>query len=518
MKSDEKLRRYHAPVWNEPIIMEMVRKGERGIIVPEVEEEIKDAVGDAESYIPAKMRRKQRPKLPELSQPQVLRHYLRLSQQTLGMELDIDLGLGTCTMKYSPKVNEELARQIAEIHPLQDENTIQGILEIIYKFGKVFLREISGMDEFSFHPGGGAEATYNNACIIRKYHEINGELEQRNEIVTTIFSHPCDAASPATAGFNVITLYPDEETGRPSIEALKAAVSKHTAGLMITNPEDTGIFNPEIDEWTKIVHEAGGLCAYDQANANAILGITRAKDAGFDMCFFNLHKTFSSPHGSMGPACGAVGVIEELARFLPVPVVTFDGRKYHLDYDRPYSVGKIRDFYGNVQVVLRAYAWAMSMGAEGLQEVAEVSMINNNYLEKKLLAILGVTKPYKVKRRVDQIRYSLEKLKEDTGIGTEDVNRRIVDFGVQSYFTSHHPWVVPEPFTPEPCETYSKADIDYWAAVLGQVLNEAYTTPEIVKTAPHNSTIAKMNETPLDDPKKWSMTWRAYLRKKEYQQ
>jgi len=349
--------------------------------------------------------------------------------------------------------------------------------------------------------------------MIRKYHEITGELAQRNEIITTIFSHPCDAACPATAGFKIITLYPDEETGLPSIEALKTAVSKHTAGLFITNPEDTGIFNAEIDEWTNIVHEVGGLCSYDQANANALLGITRAKEAGFDMCFFNLHKTFSSPHGSSGPGCGAIGVKKELADFLPIPIVVSDGSKYHLDYDRPYSIGKIRDFYGNVQVVLRAYAWAMSMGAEGLREVAEISMINNNYLEKKLLAVPGVTKPYHTKRRVDQIRYSLKKMKEDTGIGINDVNRRVIDFGVQSYFTSHHPWIVPEPFTPEPCETYSKADIDYWVAVLSQVSKEAYTDLEIVKTAPHNSTISKMNVAPLDNPERWAMTWRAYLKK-----
>jgi glycine dehydrogenase subunit 2 len=514
MKGAIALRSYHAPVWDEPIVLELGREGERGVIPPEVEEEIRRDIGDAKSYISAKMRRKSPPELPELSQAHVLRHYLRLSQQTLGMELDIDIGVGTCTMKYSPKVNEELAGRIAEIHPLQDENTIQGILEMVYKFGNVFLREISGMDEFSFQPGGGSAAAYNNACMIRKYHEVNGELEERNEIITTIFSHPCDAACPATAGFKLVTLYPEEDKGLPSVEALKAAVSEHTAGLFITNPEDTGIFNSEIDEWTKIVHEAGGLCSYDQANANAILGITRARDAGFDMCFFNLHKTFSSPHGSSGPGCGAVGVTRELAPFLPVPVVVYDGGKYHLDYDRPHTIGKVRGFLGNVQVVLRSYAWAMSMGAEGLRDVAEVSVINNNYLEKKMLAIPGVKKSYNVRRRVDQIRYSLEKLKEETGIGIDDVNRRVVDFGVQSYFTSHHPWIVPEPFTPEPCETYSKADIDYWAEVLRHVCNEAYTDPEKVKRAPHNSTVSKIDSAPLDDPERWAMTWRAYKRKR----
>jgi glycine dehydrogenase subunit 2 len=513
MTSDGKLRLYHSPVWDEPMVMELGRRGERGVMVPEVEDEIRSAVGEAESMLPEKIRRRTPPALPELSQAHVLRHYLRLSQMTLGMELGSDIGVGTCTMKYSPKVNEKLASMIANIHPLQDEETIQGLLEIVYKFGHVFLHEISGMDEFSFQPGGGSAAAYNNACMMRAYHEANGELGQRNEIITTIFSHPCDAACPATAGFKVVTLYPEEETGLPSTEALKAAVSEHTAGLFVTNPEDTGIFNPEIDEWTGIVHEAGGLCTYDQANANAILGITRARDAGFDMCFFNLHKTFGSPHGSSGPGCGAVGVVEELAPFLPVPVVVHEDGRYHLDYDRPQSIGKVRDFLGNVQVVLRSYAWAMSMGARGLREVAEVSMINNSYLEKRLQGVPGVTKPYGG-RRVDQIRYSLGRMKEETGVGVGDVNRRVVDYGVQSYFTSHHPWIVPEPFTPEPCETYSKADIDHWAAVLRRVAEEAYSDPELVRSAPHRSTISRMDPAPFDDPERWAMTWRAYLRKR----
>jgi glycine dehydrogenase subunit 2 len=513
MSAAPKVRRHHAPVWSEPVIMELGRRGERGLAVPEVEPDIRKAVGAARTLIPPEMLRMDPPRLPELAQAHVLRHYLRLSQMTLGMELNIDFGEGTCTMKYSPKVNEELARMAADLHPLQPEETLQGILEVLYRFGHEFLREVSGMDEFSFQAGGGSEAVFANACIMRKYHQLNGELDQRNEIITTIFSHPCDAAVPATAGFDVITLYPNEKTGLPDTEALKAAVSKHTAGMMVTNPEDTGIFNPEIDEWTKIVHEVGGLCSYDQANANAILGITRARDAGFDMGFFNLHKTFGSPHGSDGPACGAVCATKELAEFLPVPVVTYDGKKYHLDYDRPNSIGKVRGFFGNVPVVLRAYAWAMSMGAEGLRKTAEVSMINNSYLEKKLRSIRGVTKPYSTKRRVDQIRYSVQKLMEETGVSVADLNRRIVDYGIQSYFLSHHPWVVPEPFTPEPCETYSKDDMDYWAACLAQVCREAYENPDLVKSAPHNSSITRLDEAALDDPQRWAMTWRAFLRK-----
>jgi glycine dehydrogenase subunit 2 len=371
------------------------------------------------------------------------------------------------------------------------------------------------MDHFTFQPAGGSHATYTNACVFRVHHDARGELAQRNEMITTIFSHPCIAATANAAGFKVINLMPDEH-GYPDFEALKAACSEHTAGLMMTNPEDTGIYNPRIKEFVEAVHEAGGLCFYDQANANGILGITRAREAGFDACHFNLHKTFSSPHGCFGPGCGAYGVKEELEKFLPGPTVTFDGKKYHLDYDRTDSIGKVKEFLGNIPAVLRAYAWIMSMGAEGLLEVAHTSVINNNYLAKLLLTIPGVVRHYaEGKYRLEQTRYSWEKLKQETGCGTEDVQRRMVDFGVQSYFMSHHPWIIPEPFTPEPCETYSRADCDYWAAVLRQISKEAYTDPELVKSAPHNAPIHKLNIAPLDDPKKWAMTWRAYLRKKK---
>lgn len=513
--SDLKLRRYHAEVWNEPIIMEIGHGGERGIKIPRVDEEIRKSVGDAESYIPPRMRRKRPPRLPEVSQPHVLRHFLRLSRQTLGMALNIDLGMGTCTMKYSPIVNEELIKlpEFADLHPLQDEDTVQGTLEIVYKFAK-FIGEISGMDEFTFQPGGGAHGIYTNACIIRKYHEVQGELDQRNEIITTLFSHPADAACPATAGFKIITLYPDRDTGLPDVEALKAAVSKRTAGMMMTNPEDTGIFNPVIDEFVDIVHKAGGLCAYDQANSNALFGIARAREAGFDMCHFNIHKAFSSPHGCMGPATGAVGVREGLTEYLPVPVVVSDGGRYRLDYDRRHSIGKVRQFQGNIETIVRAYAWIMSLGAEGLRRVSETSIINTNYLIKKMAGAPGVSMAYpKQEIRLDQVRFSLQKLKEDTGVGTDDVSRRIIDFGVQEYFTSHHPWIVPEPFLPEPCETYSKEDIDRWVATIRHVCKEAYSDPEAVRRSPHSQTISKIKQEIPNDPDKWAMTWRAYLRK-----
>ncbi|MCJ7625385.1 MAG: aminotransferase class V-fold PLP-dependent enzyme, partial [Anaerolineaceae bacterium] len=288
------LRRFHQARWDEPIIFELSQPGERGILPPPVEQGIKETVGDVLASLPDAMRRKTPPALPEMAQPQVVRHYMRLSQENLGVDFNVDIGQGTCTMKYNPKINDQLAGspKMAELHPLQDEETVQGILEILYRFDLI-LREISGMDAFSFQPQAGSQAIYANAAIIRAYHASRGEADQRDEIITTIFSHPSDAAAPRTLGYKIITLYPDEN-GYPDLDALKAAVSERTAGLMITNPEDTGIFNPRIAEFVDLVHQAGGLCAYDQANANGILGTTRAGDAGFDLCHFNLHKTFST--------------------------------------------------------------------------------------------------------------------------------------------------------------------------------------------------------------------------------
>jgi glycine dehydrogenase subunit 2 len=506
---------YHAARWLEPVIFELGRPGERGIYPPAAEKEIKDSVGDVLAKIPAKVRRKELPKLPELAQPQVLRHFLRLSQETMGMDFTPDISEGTCTMKHSPKVNEQLARhpKFTELHPLQDEETTQGILELMAKFGE-FICEISGLDAYSYQPGGGAQGVFTNACIMRAYHESRGEGEQRNEVITTIFSHPVDSATPAVAGYKLIVLYPDEN-GYPDLDALKAAISPHTAGMFITNPEDTGIYNPRIKEYTDAIHSVGGLCAYDQANLNGIMGIARAKEAGFDMCHFNLHKTFSSPHGCMGPGCGAVMVREELAKFLPTPVIGSKDGKFFLDCDRPDSLGKVRGFYGPLGVVVRSYAWTMMHGADGLLAAAQTAVLNNNYLAKKLENTRGLSYPYaEGKRRLDQIRWSWEQLNKDTGVGTEDIDRRIVDYGMQWYHPSHDPWIVAEPMTLEPTETYSKDDIDEYVQVIQRISDESYANPELVKNAPYNSSSSLIDESVLHSYDELALTWRAWLKKK----
>lgn len=507
------LENYHQARWCEPLLFEIGEPGQRGVIPPPPEETIREQVGDPLAGIPDSLRRPTPPALPELSQVHVLRHFLRLSQETLGGGLVADMGMATSTVKYNPPVNEQIARspKLTELHPLQDEETVQGILEIVYRFEQI-LKAISGMSRFTFQPRGGSAAIYTNALILRAWHLHRGE-PQRDEVITTIFSHPSNAACPASAGFKIITLYPEAD-GYPSPEALRAVLSERTAGLFITNPEDTGIFNPKIDEFVRLVHQAGGLCVYDQANANGLLGILRAADVGFDMCHFNLHKTFGTPHASGGPGAGASGVSEALAPFLPVPTVEFDGERYYLDYDRPLSIGKVASFYGVIPNVVRAYAWVMSLGAEGLRKVAETAVLNNNYFLAKVRSLDGISAPFaEGKHRLEQVRYSLEKLAKETGLHSTDLARRAADFGIH-FFLSHHPFVVPEPATVEPTESYSQADLDYHAAVFARLVEEARTQPELIRTAPHRAAIHQMLDSEyLENPRKWAITWRAYRRK-----
>lgn len=502
-------RNFQQARWDEPFVMDMGNPGERGIIIGDVAEE---ARADLATLLPVGMLRQTPPKLPELGQMQVLRHFLRLSQETIGTDINIDIGLGTCTMKYSPKINEQFVRspKMGELHPYQDNSTVQGILEVIYNTTE-YLKEISGLDAVSLQPSGGSQAIYSNVAVIRAYHEANGEAEQRNEIITTMLSHPANPGAAATAGYKVITLMPDE-TGYPNLDALKAVLSEHTAALMITNPEDTGLYNSRIKEFTDAVHAVGGLCCYDQANLNGLFCLTRAKEAGFDMCHYNLHKSFSSPHGCQGPGAGAQCVVEKLKPFLPLPEVVCENGIYRLNDDMPDSIGKLRKFYGVPAVMLRTYAYIRSLGQVGLKQVAELSILNNNYMLGKLLKIKGLSMPYADGvPRIEQARLSWKDLTDETGVTTDDICRRIVDYGFQDYFASHHPRIIPEPFTPEPVETYSKDDIDEYVAAFESIAKECYETPELVKTAPHKAALAtQIVEGDLGDIARLATTLRAY--------
>ncbi|MEA1882940.1 MAG: aminomethyl-transferring glycine dehydrogenase subunit GcvPB, partial [Thermotogota bacterium] len=456
---------------------------------------------------------KENPKLPSVGQMRVLKHYLRLSQENLGADFNIDIGQGTCTMKYNPKVNEKFVRSAncAHVHPLQDEETLQGSLQIMYELEE-FLKQISGMDAFSLQPGSGSAAIFGMVSIINAYHQSRND-DQRNEIITTMFSHPSDAAAGVIKGYKIINIREDEN-GYPNLEELKKNVSERTAGLLITNPEDIGIFNKKIKEFTRIVHEAGGICGYDQANANGILGITRAKEADFDMCFFNLHKTFASPHGCGGPASGSLGVVEKLKPFLPIPCVKRDNDRYKLVYDKPLSIGKIRGFMGVFPAILRAYAWIRSLGEEGLKTVAKIAVLNNNYILEEVKKIKGASAPFaKDKHRIEQVRYSWEKLFKDTSVTTEDIALKMADYGFHLW-SSHHPYIVPQPFTIEPTESYSKEELDEYLEALREISKISYNTPEILKSAPQKSVVHRIIEETFDDPEKWAITWRLYNKKK----
>lgn len=508
-----RLRRFHQARWDEPVIFELSAPGERGVLVPRPEPGVREQVGDVVAQLPDDLRRSRPPALPEVAQMRVLRHFLRLSQENLGADLNIDVGQGTCTMKYSPKVNESIIRtpKLSDLHPLQSEDSVQGVLEVFWRLEKL-LAEISGMARVSLHSAAGSAAIWTNIAMIRAYHASRGEGDRRDEVITTIFSHPSNAACAKVAGYKVITLHPDAD-GYPDLDALKAAVSERTAALLITNPEDTGIYNPRIADFVAAVHAVGGLAAYDQANANGILGITRARDAGFDLCHFNLHKTFSTPHACGGPAAGASAVAEHLVPFLPGPLVERDGDRYHLVPGGPQSIGKVAPFYGVTPNLVRAYAWIRALGAEGLRSVAETAVLNNNYLLKRVLQIPGASAPYaEGRRRIEQVRYSWQELHEETGVTSEEIGIRATDFGMH-YWTSHHPFIVPEPFTLEPTESYSMAELDEYADVLAEIAREAREEPETVRTAPHNQTVHHIHHDDLDDPERWAVTWRAYRRK-----
>jgi glycine dehydrogenase subunit 2 len=506
---------FHAARWNEPLIQELSEPGAVGVLPPATEPALAAAAGDVLAALPEGVRRRARPALPEVTQHRVVRHFTRLAQMCMGFDVTTDM-MGTCTMKYSPKVHDHLTRapKLADLHPLQDEETLQGVLEILYRFNRMMCA-IAGMDEFSFQPASGAQGIYTNACMIRAYHESRGELGRRNEIITTAFSHPADAATPAVAGFKVITLMPGE-MGYAEVDALKAALSERTAGLMLTNPEDTGQYNPHIREFVDLVHQAGGLCAYDQANGNPLLGVVRAGDTGFDLCQFNLHKTFSAPHGSIGLGCAAVGVKERLRPFLPRPLVSFDGVRYRLLTERGQGIERIRAFLGNVQTVVKSYAWVMSLGAVGLRAVAETAVLNNNYLLSQIRAIPGVAIPWPANNypKLEQVRYSWKPLTDETGVTSGEIHDRLVDFGVQNYIQSHVPMLVPEPFTLEPGESLTIDEMDQVIAAFRAMAAEARSEPAVVKSAPHHASIGKLDGAIPDDPDAWAFTYRAYLRKR----
>jgi len=498
--------------WNERVIFELGHPERRGHTIPEVEEEIRQAVGDPNRQFPEEMRRKTPPKLPELSEVEVVRHYVRLSQMNYGVDLGF-YPLGSCTMKYNPKINEKLAKlpQVTSIHPYQDGETVQGILEILYKLSR-WLAEITGTHEVSLQPSAGAHGEFLGALIMKAHHKFNSEDKKRTELIVPDSAHGTNPASGTMAGFNVVVV-PSDGDGCVDLGALESVVSERTAGLMLTNPNTLGIFEKNIEKIAEIVHDAGGLLYYDGANLNPILGKVRPGDMGFDIVHINIHKTFGTPHGGGGPGAGPVGVSEELAKFLPVPTVAFDGERYYLEYDKPYSVGKIRGFYGNVAVLVKAFAYILSLGAEGLEEIAEVSVLNANYLMKKLEEIGAYGLPYaKGRPRKHECVFSTKNLYKEKGTRALHISKRILDHGLHSP-TTYFPLIVDEALMIEPTESFEKEELDRFVEVMRKIAREANENPNEVLEAPKNTAVNRLDEVKASHPKTMALSWRMHLKK-----
>ncbi len=493
--------------WNEPLIFERSRRGKVGHLPLQPDPEEARIVGGLDLIIPKKMLRGEDAGLPEVSEVEVVRHYTRLSQQNYGVDLGI-YPLGSCTMKYTPKICEVAAAstKIQDLHPYQDGSLTQGILEVLYKL-EGYLSEITGMDKFSLQASAGAHGELVGALIMRAYHKSTGQLEKRTEMIVPDSAHGTNPASATMAGFKVVVV-PSDSEGCVDIEALKAAVGEQTAGLMLTSPNTIGVFEKNILEISKIVHSAGGLLYYDGANLNAILGKTRPGDMGFDIVHINIHKTFATPHGGGGPGSGPIGVVKKLEDFLPVPTLEFDGERYRFNYDKPLSIGKVRGFYGNVNVLMKAYAYILSMGAEGLEEVAELSVLNANYVARMVLKAKGYELLYSPEKpRKHEFVISASKLNKETGVRALNISKRLLDYGVHAP-TMYFPLIVDEALMVEPTETESKEDLDNFIKAMTSISEEAYDNPKAVLEAPQNTTVARVDDVKASHPKSMCLTWR----------
>ncbi|MCI1776056.1 aminomethyl-transferring glycine dehydrogenase subunit GcvPB [Paenibacillus lautus] len=443
---------------------------------------------DAASFIPESLLRSKPAELPEVYEVDVIRHYTELSRRNFG----IDNGfypLGSCTMKYNPKINEDVARfaGFAKIHPYQPEESIQGALELLYTLQND-LAALTGMDQVTLQPAAGAHGEWTGLMLIRAYHESRGE--KRTKVIVPDSSHGTNPASATVAGYDTITIKSNAR-GMVDLDALRAVVGDDTAALMLTNPSTLGLFEEQIVEIAEIVHDAGGLLYYDGANSNAIMGITRPGDMGFDVVHLNLHKTMSTPHGGGGPGAGPVGVKSLLIPFLPKPIVSKreDGT-FYWDYDRPQSIGRVKAFYGNFGILVRAYAYIRTYGPEGLRRVSELAVLNANYMMHRLAPYYEVAYPGLCKH---EFVLSGRKLKE-YGVRTLDVAKRLLDFGYHPP-TIYFPLNVEECIMIEPTETESKETLDGFIDTMIQIAKEAESTPDVVINAPYTTVVKRLDET-----------------------
>ncbi|HKC76047.1 MAG TPA: aminomethyl-transferring glycine dehydrogenase subunit GcvPB [Chloroflexota bacterium] len=439
--------------------------------------------------IPESYLRKTELALPELSELQVVRHFTRLSQRNYS----IDGGfypLGSCTMKYNPKLHEKVAAEPgwAAVHPWQPDATAQGFLQVLYEL-QHYLCAIAGMEAFSLQPAAGAHGELTGIFMIRAYHETRGEGAQRREVIVPDSAHGTNPASASAAGYTVVTVRSTPE-GRVDVDELRRLVGPQTAALMLTNPNTCGLFERDIAAIARIVHDAGAQLYYDGANLNAVMGIARPGDMGFDVVHLNLHKTMTTPHGGGGPGTGPVGVKAHLAPFLPVPVVEQGDDGYRLSYDRPDSIGKVRSFWGNTGLLLRAYTYVRTLGPDGLADASRHAVLNANYLRTLLQNIFEL--PY-AGPCMHEFVASARRYKRSRGVRTLDIAKRLIDYGFYPP-TVYFPLIVEECLMVEPTETEDKQTLDRYAAALHAIVREIEESPATVTTAPHETLVGRIDE------------------------
>jgi len=439
--------------------------------------------------VPARHLRNEPARLPEVPESEVVRHYTELSLKNHHVDRGL-YPLGSCTMKYNPKVNEATCRLggFAGLHPFTPQASAQGALQLMHELAEM-LKEVAGMDEVTLQPAAGAQGEMTGVLLMRAFHEANGEASTRRRVLFPESAHGTNPATAAMAGFDADEI-PSDAAGRVDLEALRENLDETVAGLMLTNPNTLGVFESDILEISRLVHEVGGLMYMDGANLNALMGVTRPGDMGYDIVHFNLHKTFSTPHGGGGPGSGPVGVKKHLAPYLPVPkVIRREDGSYGLDWDRPESFGKLHGFYGNFGVMVRAYTYMRMLGCRGIRETAEAAVLNNAYLTALLKDDFDL--PYG--RGMHESVFSGTSLKKRTSIKTMDVAKRLLDYGFHAP-TVYFPLNVPEALMTEPTETETKQELERYAAAMKAIAHEAETDPELVAAAPHTTPVRRLDE------------------------
>ena len=449
-------------------------------------ENLKETKQDC-SCIDEKFLRKTPLNLPQTTELEVMRHYKELSDKNFCIEKGF-YPLGSCTMKYNPKVNEYLANLegFLNLHPLTPDENSQGALELMYNLQEA-LKEITGMSAITLQPSAGAHGELTGMMIVKKYFEAKGE--SRKKVIIPDSAHGTNPASAHTCGFDIVEIKSNEK-GQVDIEALKAVLDKDVAGIMMTNPNTLGIFEENVLEISKIMHENGSLLYYDGANFNAIMGHTNPFKMGFDIVHLNLHKTFATPHGGGGPGAGPVGVVEELKEFLPMPIIEFDGNKYYKNYNLKHSIGQVKSFFGNFNVLIKAYAYILLCGKD-LKLATEDAVLNANYIKEKLKAYYKL--PYD-EPCMHEFVISADKQKEENGVTALNIAKRLMDYDIHPP-TIYFPLIVHEAMMIEPTESETKHVLDNFINVMIEIANEANNNSELVKSAPNTTIVKKIDET-----------------------